>query len=256
MKKFELTSETKIVDGVVLHRIKALTSFGIVKAGQLGGFVEKEENLSQGDFAWVYDNACVYGDAYVCNNAQIFGNAHVYDKAIVCDNAIVTYDALVRGAAVIGDNARVLDTSIVDGWGKVYGFAVVSDNAQVYEKASVRGNAQLFDNAHVYGKADVFGNALIADSARICGIAIIDGDELMRGNAYIKHKSDYSVVKGFGTLNRTTTFFRCEDGSVKVSCGCFYGTIQEFRDRVIKTRTKKIAEEYLMIADLMEKHFS
>lgn len=45
--KFELTSETKVVFGKTLYRIRALVDFGIVKAGDLGGFVEKEDNLSQ-----------------------------------------------------------------------------------------------------------------------------------------------------------------------------------------------------------------
>ena len=47
MKKYELTSETKIVFGHILYRIKALSSFGCVSAGDLGGFLESEKNLSQ-----------------------------------------------------------------------------------------------------------------------------------------------------------------------------------------------------------------
>ena len=41
-----------------------------------------------------------------------------------------------------------------------------------------------------------------------------------------------------------------------MQCGCFYGTIQEFRDKVRETHgdTKK-AKEYLMLADLMELRF-
>ena len=82
MKKFELTSEfiTNIF-GTKLFRIKALIEFGNVKAGELGGFVEKEENLSQDGNAWVYDNArvhgdaCVYGDARVCGDACVYGDA-------------------------------------------------------------------------------------------------------------------------------------------------------------------------------------
>ena len=47
MKKFELISEfVTNVFGKKLFRIKALVSFGDVSAGELGGFVEKEENLS------------------------------------------------------------------------------------------------------------------------------------------------------------------------------------------------------------------
>ena len=88
MKKFELTSEfiTNIF-GTKLFRIKALIEFGNVKAGELGGFVEKEENLSQDGNAWVYDsarvydNARVYGNAWVCGDARVCGDACVYGDA-------------------------------------------------------------------------------------------------------------------------------------------------------------------------------
>ena len=72
MKKFELTNDTKIVFGKKLFRIKALVSFGNVKAGELGGYVEKEENLSHDGNAWVYDDAWVYGDARVYDDAWVY----------------------------------------------------------------------------------------------------------------------------------------------------------------------------------------
>ena len=65
MKKFELTNETKIVFGKTLYRIKSLIEVETVKIGDLGGFVEKEENLSQSDNAWVTDNAQVTGNAHI-----------------------------------------------------------------------------------------------------------------------------------------------------------------------------------------------
>lgn len=44
---------------------------------------------------------------------------------------------------------------------------------------------------------------------------------------------------------------------IRVVCGCFYGTIYEFREKVREThKDTKIAKEYLMIADLMEMHFA
>ena len=185
MKKFELTSETKInIFGKKLFRIKALISFGNVEAGETGGWVEKEENVNQSGDAWVFDNAEVFDNARVSDNARVFGNARVFD------------------------NARV------------------SGNAWVFD------NAEVFDNARVSDNAWVFGNARVSDNA------------------------DYATIHGFGTQFRTTTFFRCKDKQVKVSCGCFYGTIPEFREQVKNTRKGKIAEEYLMIADLMEKHFA
>ena len=69
MKKFELTSEfiTNIF-GTKLFRIKALIEFGNVKAGELGGFVEKEENLSQDGNDWVYDSPRVYNNHGLCGD--------------------------------------------------------------------------------------------------------------------------------------------------------------------------------------------
>ena len=56
-KKFELTSNFKVSLGRKLFQIKALVSFGDVKEGDLGGYIEKEENLSHNGNAWVYGNA-------------------------------------------------------------------------------------------------------------------------------------------------------------------------------------------------------
>ena len=75
-KKYELTNETKtLAGGTVLRRIRALRDlprFG-VKAGELGGFVEVENNLSQDGDAWVFGNANVYGYAEVSGNANVSG---------------------------------------------------------------------------------------------------------------------------------------------------------------------------------------
>ena len=98
-------------------------------------------------------------------------------------------------------------------------------------------------NVNQSGDAWVFGNAEVSGDARVFGDAEVYGD------------ADYTTIHGFGTQFRTTTFFRCKDKKVRVACGCFFGTIPEFREQVKNTRKGKIAEEYLMIADLMEKHF-
>ena len=63
MKKYELTGEVKVKFGVTFKRIRALIDFGNVKKGELGGFIEKEENLSHENNAWVYDDAEVSGNA-------------------------------------------------------------------------------------------------------------------------------------------------------------------------------------------------
>lgn len=67
-KKYELTDEILEVGGHVLHRIKALRDFGNVKKGDIGGWIECEDNLSHDDDCWVYGNATVRGDAIVEKN--------------------------------------------------------------------------------------------------------------------------------------------------------------------------------------------
>ena len=82
------------------------------------------------------------------------------------------------------------------------------------------------------------------------------GDAWVYENARVSGDADYTTVHGFGRYFRTTTFFRCNNGVVRCQCGCFYGSIDEFRAKVRGTHgNSKYAKEYLMIADLMELHF-
>ena len=104
MKKFELTDETKTLhNGTVLHRIKALvrieSNAGNVEVGDIGGWIEKEENLSHYGDAWVSGNAEVFGNAGVSDNAWVFGDTEVYGNARVSGNAEVFGNARVYGNA-------------------------------------------------------------------------------------------------------------------------------------------------------------
>ena len=138
----------------------------------------------------------------------------------------------------------------------VYGNAEVYGNAGVYDNAKVYGNARVFGNAGVYGNAIVFGNAKVADNAKVAGNAEVSGNAKVYSNAKVYDNADYITVSGFGCIGRTTTFFREISGNIAVVCGCFYGTLDEFRAKVKDTHGKsKYAKEYLAIADLMEMHF-
>ena len=79
--KFEFTGEIKEAFGIKLARIKAKMSFGDVKVGDVGGWIEKESNLDVYGNAWVYGNARVYGNALVSGNALVYGNARVSGDA-------------------------------------------------------------------------------------------------------------------------------------------------------------------------------
>ena len=58
MKKYKLRADLTIKHGSkTLFRVEATIDFGNVKKGELGGYIEKEDNLSQAGNAWVTGNA-------------------------------------------------------------------------------------------------------------------------------------------------------------------------------------------------------
>ena len=123
MKKYELTEETKIIGDKMLFRIRALRSFGDIKAGDLGGFIENERNLSH------EDNARVSGNARVIDNARVSGYAKVGGKAIVGGEALVSGYAKVGGKAIVGGEAWVSGEAQVSDDGLIN-----SNNDYLYEK--------------------------------------------------------------------------------------------------------------------------
>ncbi|WP_375703921.1 hypothetical protein [Bartonella sp. AD13SXNS] len=79
-KKFALTNETRVFNNKTLYRIKALRDFDDVKAGQLGGFIENENNLSHDGNCWVYENA------RIANDVHVYENAHIHGIAVIREN--------------------------------------------------------------------------------------------------------------------------------------------------------------------------
>lgn len=123
-----------------LHRIRALRQVGDdVPYGTLGGYVQSEANLSQGnDEAWLYDDSISRDEANVCGGAELHGqavaqdlalvggSAVMYGHAIACDNAILTAgcirsDALVCGNARVRENAATHIAPVVTGQSVVMG---------------------------------------------------------------------------------------------------------------------------------------
>ena len=125
-KKYLLDKIDSIAfDGHTLYRIVALKDFADVKAGDKGGYIESEGNLSQDGNSWVYHRAKVWNAARISDDAQVFGQAEVYDNAQVGGTSWVYGNAKVYGDAQVGGNAQV------SGNAKVYGFTQVGGNASI-----------------------------------------------------------------------------------------------------------------------------
>lgn len=132
-KKYELTDKTKtLADGTVLRRIRAVRDFTLaggmeVREGDLGGWIEKEDNLSHCCEAWIFGNANVFGDAWVSGSAKVSGDANVYGNAWITCSAEVFGDAVVCGAAIIGGEAKIFGSAKVSGKADICGSAQVKN---------------------------------------------------------------------------------------------------------------------------------
>ena len=152
-KKYEIT-DIAHPGHPELHRIRALRQVGNdVACGTLGGFVQSEANLSQGqDDAWLYEDSISRDEANVCGSAKLHdramaqdlalvsGNTVMFDHAIACDNAILAAgvlrcDAIACGNARIRENTVTHISPVVTGQGIVMGD--LSGSVVVFENGFV-----------------------------------------------------------------------------------------------------------------------
>ena len=207
-KHFKLTEETKVNKaGVTLHRIVATRDSRHAKAGQLGGFIEKEENL--GGEAWVDGYAEVWGEALVFCNAYVGGLACVYGNARVLENARVYGKAHIGDYACVGKDARVYDNACVGGMAYVGGQAEVHERAEVYGIVRIEGEAEVTGHAQMFGWANIGRRALV------------------------EHIGDYCVFQGFGQWKHDPlTAFREKNGEIGVLSGHYSETLEGFAAQI------------------------
>ena len=267
-KKYEFTGETKEFDEIILYRIRR------IKDGLVGGWIEKEENLSHEGSCFVSDEAVVYDYARVCDDAIVCGNAKVYGSAEVYDNAEIHGDARIFGCAEICAYADVYGCAEVYDNAMVRGYAEVCDNAIICDNAEIFGDARMYDHAVVYGDAKVYNDAMIYGYARvygchaeIFGCAEIFGDARVCGNAKIHEGriigqvcQPYKSLFQYQCKNRVLTAILTEEGEILYSIGCQENMTKEvFLDRIhnedggLKGNSHR--EEYLKLIPLIEQYF-
>ena len=146
-----------------LHRIRALRNIGVrVKAGDLGGFVECEANLSfaPGDDAWIFDdaiacgNSCVDKGSRLRGNAVACGNAYISQGSTLSEQARAEDDAYIRGADLC-EHARASGSSIIADSPETGQALVLSEACVVY--------GAVLGDVHIEGAVVVLGNEKIAN---------------------------------------------------------------------------------------------
>lgn len=160
-KKFKLTEETKVYDGRTLYRIEALKDFGTVNKGDKGGFVEKEENLSQFGDCWIFGDSCVFDNAVVSDSARIIGHARVFGNARVYGYSFIT------DYSFVSDNARVCDV-FMDFHSFITDYAIVIGNVVLSDKSFIRGSVKVIAGAcdliRLFDDSSISGNGIFSGS--------------------------------------------------------------------------------------------
>lgn len=226
-KKYKLTEETMCFNGVTLHQIKALSSFANVEAGELGGWVESEKNLSQEGDCWITTDAKAYANAEIRDNAVLSWNAIACENTSICDNALIS-DAVISGFTHIFGDVEVFGESVVDG------------NARLHGNVKVIG-AKVID-------ADIYDNVIICDGAYVHGYVKIDGKAYISNDAEVCKTDDYIVFKNFWSSGRHFTWTRSNN---KWSVGYFYGTGEELIKKAYQD-SKKSGREYERVVRYVE----
>lgn len=237
--------------GDTLYRIEALKDFYNVRKGDKGGYIQAEWNLSQSGNCWVYDEAYVWQDAVVSENAtirddakayvdaivrgdsEVHGTANVFEHAIIDDCAVVGYSATVKGNAHVSEDAYICDVSIIRG------------NAKVLGDSRIRGYSEVFGNAIIKGESSISDSSLtnfvIVDDARVINSKVYDNAVITGGvevenakitkDAVVKSNIDYLTLKNNWTSGRTFTYTHSNKTYV---VGCFTGTGEELIEKAYK----------------------
>ena len=98
------------------------------------------------------------------------------------------------------------------------------------------------------------GDAWVSGNAQVYGDALVSGDAWVYGDAQVESMHAICLFSGFGSEYRTTTAFLDKKLGVRIVCGCFTGSLYQFRKKVIKTHGEdsKNGKLYLGMANMIE----
>ena len=194
MKKYEILMDEENTirwEGHILHRIRALKDFRDIRKGDIGGYVEKECNLSHKGKCWIYDNAKAMDDSRVNSNSRM------YDNSIICDNGRMHDNSEMHG------DSRLYDNSIMYGESKMYGNSVMCNNSVMHN------NSEMYDNSVMYGDSRMYNDSELNKRARLYGKLVSKADDFIeinnpQGRLVTCVKKDNTILYNVGCQNEIT----------------------------------------------------
>lgn len=236
--------EMSIVE-IKLYRIQALKTFTkpggynpVVHVGELGGYVESEDNLSQEGSCWLFDKARVK------DGGKVIEDAIVYDKCLVSKNSIV------RGSSVVGGHCFVTNQSVIID-SRLEGNVIVNGHSTIHSGAYLYGEIGV-DQSNIGGSVNLIGRISVKKS-RITAPLELSGDYELNFDVSDPHSViGYNVGMPGGRLFtiKNIVASKVED---KWSTGDFVGTGVELIDFVSDSDDKQRVE---YVRSIVEHHLN
>lgn len=186
LQNYVLTTDVKMVNGHKCFRIVATTNFHCetvshqianIRIGDLGGFIEKEENLLN-DGSWVFDDSVIIGNAVLMNEST------VECDSIVSDDAIVRHSYLhcsnVFGKSLLAKS--IVQNSFVADMSQLYGCKIVESD--ISGCAMVGNDEKAWGGIYIHD-SDIMDNVCVENHVQI-------KNSKLRGYAFAR---DGAIIK-------------------------------------------------------------
>ena len=216
MRKYEILMDeenTIEYEGHILHRIKALKDFEDVEKGDLGGYVENKNNLSQDGNCWIYN------DAKAMDNSRIYDNSIIRGNSIICDNSRM-YDS-----SEIYGNSRMYNNSVMCGNSAMYGNSRMCDNSRMYNVSRMCDNSIMHGDSEMHGDSKMYGDSELNNETKLYGKLVSKVDDFVeiinpKGRLVTCVRKDNKVLYNVGCQNEISeqTFknrIKNEDGGIE-----------------------------------------
>ena len=213
-KKYELVPET-VTEFYCkpMYRIRALKDFSNVKKGDLGGYVESEENLSQEGNCWIYDGSIVGLGAKVVEDAVVKGYSNVIEHSRISNNAIVEKDSVIKGGSSIKFNSRVINSMVV---GESFvAFSTINERSLIEQGSNIWYST--------------IGSNVIVKSGAVIRFDVNSNED------YVVYKAPFSYGRSLTASTKADIW----------SCEPFMDTAEKFRAYLIDDEVLAEDDEYL-----------
>ena len=263
---YDITRTFADVTGpVTLHRIVALIDIPQynVKKGDVGGWVQNKNNLSQSGLCWIKDDSIAAQNSRVFDDALIMNGAVLTDETLVCENAVLDGPVYLSGSASVAGSAYIAGPVDIENNASISGDALViastdknifiSDFARVSGQAwllhsvtasgysIIEGYATLRDNVKVNGRAHLSGWVEASDNAVIGGDAVISSPVRLLSNARIMSPRDVAVMAPFLLPNAAAAVWKNTMGGKSVSFASFGISKPKIKSLIQKNQHKELS---------------